>query len=34
MTVLWLADWDECNSVVLVWSGVAPAQVQMVRCDS
>ena len=32
MTVLWLADWDECNSVVLVWSGVAPAQVQMVRC--
>ena len=34
MTVLWLADWDECNSVVLVWSGVAPAQVQMVRCKS
>jgi pimeloyl-ACP methyl ester carboxylesterase len=29
MTLLWLADWDECNSVALVWSGVAPAQIQM-----
>ena len=29
MKILWLADWEECNSVILVWPGLAPAQVLM-----